>query len=111
MEMLVEFKDGRHMVVEPGVTFTSTNNENGKVLNYICFTDHRTTGPWIAKKKNIYYFKVDETTGETIFSDNDEAEEVDMVKEALAQALDCPSKGMMCLFELVVGEINNIKYL
>lgn len=109
--MRVVFSDGRQMNVEPGVTFTGTDIATGKSVEYICFTDHRTTGPFFAKRNYIYYFKMDNYTNRIIYSDNAGSAEIDFVTKTLAEALDCSTKGPLCLFELVRGGIKSVSFL
>lgn len=107
--MKIYFKDGREMVVEPGITFTGTDKTSLNSLEYICFTDHSTSGSFFSKKKCIYYFKVDPHTKKIVLSDNDSVEEVGFVRNTIASALDCPPKGLTCLFELIQGEIRDVE--
>lgn len=100
----VEFRDGRTMIAEPGVTFDSG------MMKYVCFTDHRTTGPFFAKRHYVYYFKINQMTEEIVLSDNADKDELNLVSEALGEALDCPTKGLMCLFELVKGGVKRVSF-
>ncbi|MBQ1474095.1 MAG: hypothetical protein II698_01865 [Ruminococcus sp.] len=107
----VTFKDGRVMVVEPGITFDGTDTYTGDIYDYYCFTDHRSTGPFFAKRKYVYFFKIDPHTNRLVFSDDAEQSEIDFVIDTLAEALDCAKKGPLCLFELVVGGIKDVEIL
>ncbi len=110
-KLSVVFADGREMLAEVGVTFTGTDASTGKSQEYICFTDHKTTGSFIAKKRYIYYFKIDPDTKQIHYSDRDSGAESVFVAEMLGQALNCPPKGLTCLFELVRGGIRSVELL
>ena len=110
-KLRVTFYDGREMILEPGVTFDGTDQDTGITYQYCCFTDHRSTGPFFAKRKYMYFFKVDPRTGRIILSDSADQVEMDFVIETLAQALDCAKKGPLCLFELVRGGIKAVEIL
>lgn len=107
----VLFNDGRSMIAEPGLTFDGYDRRTGAGVKYVCFTDHRTTGPILAKRHYLYYFKFDYNSRCIIFSDNDTEEEFDFVRKTIAKSLDCAPKGLLCLFELVRGGIKNIEYV
>lgn len=107
----VTFKDGRVMVVEPGITFDGTDTYTGDIYDYYCFTDNRTTGPFLAKRTYTYYFKVNPRNNWLTFSDDAEQYEIDFVTETLAKALKCAKKGPLCLFELVVGGVKDVEIL
>lgn len=107
--LMVTFDDGRQMTVEPGAVFTGTDPDNGKDLEYLVFTDHRTTGPILAKKTICYYFKVDTATNTVIYSDNDSDAEYEFVVKTLAEQLDCPTGGLLCLFRLERGGIERVQ--
>lgn len=109
--MIAYFYDGHPVVVEPGVTFTGTDTVTGKSCEYICFTDHRSIGKIFTNKKYIYYFKYDRSSGSIMYSDNASEDEFEFVKETLGEALKCPIKGMLCLFELVRGGIKEIVFV
>lgn len=109
--MKVEFTDGRSMIAEPGTTFTGTDMATGRSVEYVCFTDHRTTGPLLAKRRYVYYFKLDYGNHRIIYSDHDSSEEFEFVKKTLAKALDCAPKGLLCLFELVRGGVKKVEFI
>lgn len=96
-------------VISVGITFTGTDRTSLNSLEYICFTDHSTTGSFSSKKKCIYYFKIDPHIEKIVLSDNDSVEEVEFVRNTIASALDCPPKGLNCLFELIQGGIRDVE--
>ena len=110
-KLSVRFADGREMLAEVGVTFTGTDPSTEKSLEYLCFTDHRTTGSILAKKRYVYYFKIDPDTKQICYSDRDSSAESAFVAETLGRALNCPPKGLTCVFELVRGGIRSVELL
>ena len=55
----VTFKDGRVMVVEPGITFDGTDTYTGDIYDYYCFTDHRLNRPILCRQHKKGLPKVD----------------------------------------------------
>ena len=110
-KLRIELNSGLKLVEDPGVTFTGTDSHTGRTLTYVVFTDHRTTGSFLNKRRYVYYFKIDEQANRIILSDNDPKMEYDFVVETIAEALDCPAKGLGCLFELVPGGIKRVEII
>ena len=104
----VTFTDGRKMTLEPGIIFTGTDLVTGERMKYVIFTDHRSTGPFLAKRKICYYFKID-AAGKIIYSDNDPDYEYEFVVETFADVMDCATSGLLCLFELERGGIKQVQ--
>ena len=106
----VIFTDGRVMQLEPAITFTGTDLETQKELEYICFTDYKARKTIWGEKLYTYYFKLDEQCGRIILFDNDSEEERTFVSETLGKAYGCAAKGWLCPFELVRGGLRSISF-
>ena len=104
-------EDGRRMTLDVGLTFEATYGLNGTPMKYICFTDGRSTGPFLAKRKYIYFVKTVVGSGKIIYSDHADEEEMQFVRETLAELFNCSTKGPLCLFELVRGGVKSAAIL